>query len=420
MEIILNDRQNAWKTALCGCMTKRKTTRQISLDFGVTQRCVEYKLAAYKKYGDKSLIHGNKGRRHLSIRYENLRREIIRIFLSTKMQDRSLDGISYSYFRQLLDEYFGLKASESFVKKTLRSIGYQSPRHGKRNKPAVHLTRHRRERKGELVQIDGSYHDWFRCGHKTCIHGFIDDASGEIVSAYMTKHECSFGYHEGFRAMARAYGLPLALYTDKASLFYTTRHSGAKTPPTQFHRIMTEFGVELIPASTPQAKGRVERMWQTLQGQLPFWFWLHGIKTIDEANEALPRYIRTFNKRYAKTQKESVWVPVSDSQLDRHLKLVTIAKTDRGGVFSLKGYLFQCPEMVNRKVKVCMSRKDGLWCEPLEESKRLSVHLVETDDTGGMPEVWKELVDEFFLKNVKAKYREVYKELDYLPPASNQ
>ena len=76
--------------------------------------------------------------------------------------------------------------------------------------------------------------------------------------------------------------------------------------------------------------------------------------------------------------------------------------------------------MVNRKVKVCMSRKDGLWCEPLEESKRLSVHLVETDDTGGMPEVWKELVDEFLLKNVKAKYREVYKELDYLPPASNQ
>ena len=93
------------------------------------------------------------------------------------------------------------------------------------------------------------------------------------------------------------------------------------------------------------------------------------------------------------------------------MKISTIGKVDKGGVFNLKGYRFYCKELANQKVKICMSIRGGLWCEPEKSEKHYKVELLETDTSGTMPEVWKDLIEEFFLKNAKPKYREVYKEL---------
>ncbi|MCM1322216.1 MAG: ISNCY family transposase [Bacteroides sp.] len=417
----LTDRQTAYKSVIEKVIRKEISTKQAAFDLCVTQRCIEYKVIACKILGDRAFIHGNKGRSYEKEEFKLIRQKIVDIFQNTKIEGETFEGISYSYFVEILKDSFGIKVSESYAKKILKKdCRYISPRSSRLKDKIFHFTRERKARKGELIQADGSEHDWFRDGHKSCIHGFIDDATGQLVSLYMTKNECSFGYHECFRTMALEHGLPEAIYTDKAQIFCTVRDGKITDDPTQFGRIMNKFGIELIPANSPQAKGRVERMWQTLQGQLPFWFWLHGVKTIEEANAVLPKYITKFNRKYAVKPKsdESAFIPADMEQVNQYLRLVTIGKVDSGGVFELKGYRFFCKELAGQKVKICLSIKGGLWCEPEKTKTHYKVELLETDTSGTMPEVWKDLIEEYFLKNAKPKYREVYKELEYeLKPA---
>ena len=416
-KIKLNTSQKAWKSILQKIIENKLSTKQAALECCVTQRCIEYKVKSYKENGDISLIHGNTGKKHINEKYENIKELIIDFFLNTEINGMKMNGISYAYFNELFEEKYKIKVSVSFAKKILKEkCNYQSPGKIKCKDKDIHLTRERKEMEGELIQIDGSEHDWFRNNHKECLHGFIDDATGEIISMYMTKNECSFGYHECFREMAKNKGLPQALYTDKLSVFYTIRDNKIIDTPTQFGHIMNQLGVELIPANSPQAKGRVERMWGTIQGQLPFWFWIHGINTIEQANQQLPKYVKYFNKRFAikpKDSKHTAFVKADMEQVNQYLKITTIGKVDKGGVFDLKGYRFFCKELAGQKVKICMSIHNGLWCEPEKSKTHYKVELLETDTSGPMPEVWKELIEEYFLKNAKPKYREVYKELEF-------
>ena len=416
-KIELDDKQTAYKLVIEKVLRNEISTKQAALELCLTQRCIEYKVAAYKRLGDRSFIHGNFGKKHEDDKYKLLRQKIVFIFLNTKINGMTLWGVSYAYFKDLLEERFGIEVSVSYVKKVLRTdCNYNSPRTSKCIDKVIHFSRRRKEKTGELIQVDGSKHDWFRNNHNECLHGFIDDATGKIMSLYMTKNECSFGYHECFRTMANEYGLPEALYTDKLQVFYTIRNGKISDEKTQFGRIMNDFGVELIPANSPQAKGRVERMWQTLQNQLPFWLWIQRVTTIEEANQLLPKYIKRFNKKYAVKAKseESSFVKADIEQVNQHLKLITIGNVDKGGVFYLKGYRFFCKELAGQKVKICMSIKGGLWCESEKTNTHYKVELLETDTSGTMPEVWKELIEEYFLQNAKPKYREVYKELEYI------
>ena len=254
----------------------------------------------------------------------------------------------------------------------------------------------------------------------------MDDATGEPVGLYMTRHECLLGYIEAFRMMALNKGLPQAVYPDRAGVFFINPKTGTKTAEneeqektsvkrfTQFGRIMDEMGVDMFPAYTPEAKGRIERFWETIQQQLPFWFMIHGINTVTKANLALKDFMIEFSRRYGKKAKsgDSYFVAADRHQINSLLKVVIPAKTDKGGVFSLKGYRFFCPTLPYRKIHVCMSEKDGLWATPENSGIRHEVKLVETDTSGKMPEVWKDLIETFFLRNAKAKYREVYLEPD--------
>ena len=147
-----------------------------------------------------------------------------------------------------------------------------------------------------LVQTDGTPFDWFNIGNKYSLHGYIDDATGKILGLYMCENECLMGYLEITRQMLKKYGSPVAIYSDKYSVFFPTSSQkltteeqleGKEKPTTQFHRIMDFLGIELIAASTSQAKGRIERLWETLQDRLVTEFKINNIKTIDDAiNEA--------------------------------------------------------------------------------------------------------------------------------------
>lgn len=164
--------------------------------------------------------------------------------------------------------------------------------------PRLHPPRPRRARRGELVQIDGSPHDWFEGrGPGCCLIAFIDDATSRVMFACFVPVESTQAYLDALKVYVAAYGCPVALYSDRHGIF--TKHDPEDAEPTQFQRATASLGIETIQALTPQAKGRVERLFQTLQDRLVKAMRLAGIDAIEQANAWLPGYIGEHNARFA-------------------------------------------------------------------------------------------------------------------------
>ena len=418
-KIKLNEAQEERKKYILKCLAKEMTTLEAALTTGLTQRRIQQQICEYAEKGDVAFVHGNTGKKHNDEIYIERKKTILNIFQNTRIDGKNpFERISYAYFAEILEEEFGIKCSVNWVKKVLNAIGYKSPNKYRAKKEEVaHLFRPPKEHLGELVQADGTPYDWFGDGHTYCIQGFVDDATGIPVGLYMTKNECLLGYIEAVRYMAQDYGLPQQMYPDRAGVFFVN-NAKDKTAEnlTQFGGMMDRLGVDMFPAYTPQAKGRIERFWKTLQGRLPVQFKLHGIKTVEEANRFLREvYIPKYIKRFARKPKEdaSLFVKADMKEVNAILKATYTAKSDRGGVFSFMGYRFFTPDLPNQKICVCMNELDGFWVTPEKTDTRYEVQLVETDTSGSMPEVTKLLIERVFLANAKPKFREVYMEIDY-------
>jgi hypothetical protein len=167
--------------------------------------------------------------------------------------------------------------------------------------------RERRACFGELIQIDGSPHDWFEDRAPACtLLVFIDDATGRLVELLFTPSETTFSYWAAMRPYLSRYGKPRAFYSDKNSIFKVNIPGAVSgTGLTQFGRAMKDLGIEIICANTPQAKGRVEKMNNTLQDRLTKEMRLAGISGMDEANAWLPEFIEGFNARFAVCPRSS-------------------------------------------------------------------------------------------------------------------
>ncbi len=167
--------------------------------------------------------------------------------------------------------------------------------------PRVYSPRMRRERRGELIQVDGSYHRWFeKRGPEACLIVFIDDATSQIMHLRMVDHESSFNYMRCLKWYIEQYGRPLALYSDKHSIFRSTNtDASGNRNPTQFSRACKSLGINVICASSPQAKGRVERSFRTQQDRLIKEMRLAHISTIEEANWFLESYRQKHNAKFS-------------------------------------------------------------------------------------------------------------------------
>lgn len=171
-------------------------------------------------------------------------------------------------------------------------------RAAKGRRQRLHPPRPRRPCVGELVQIDGSPHDWFEGrGPRCTLIAFIDDATSRVMHAYFAPVESSQAYLDALRAYVTAYGCPAALYSDRHGIF--TKHDPEDDAPTQFQRAIGSLGIAGIQALTPQAKGRVERLFQTLQDRLVKALRLAGIDNLAAANAFLPGYLASHNSRFA-------------------------------------------------------------------------------------------------------------------------
>jgi len=162
----------------------------------------------------------------------------------------------------------------------------------------AHPSRERRPRVGELIQIDGSPHDWFEGrAPRCCLIAFIDDATSHLMWARFVPVESTRAYLAGLAAYVVHFGVPGACYSDRHSIF--TKHDPEDPTPTQFERALGALGCEAIQATTPQAKGRIERVFQTLQDRLVKAMRLAGIDSLEAGNAALDTYLPEHNARFA-------------------------------------------------------------------------------------------------------------------------
>lgn len=210
---------------------------------------------------------------------------------------------------QLACEYLAKDHNETLSAETLRQWMIQAGlwKAQVKRKVRQHPSRPRRESAGELVQIDGSHHDWLegrdpdhpRC----CLIAFIDDATSRVLAARFSSGETTQAYFAVLQEHITSCGAPLAYYSDRHGIF--TKHDSEDPKPTQFERALLQLDIEPICAHSPQAKGRVERLFQTLQDRMIKAMRLAGIKSIEQANAWLPQYIKEHNERFAVPAKVS-------------------------------------------------------------------------------------------------------------------
>ena len=176
--------------------------------------------------------------------------------------------------------------------------------------------------------MDASRHEWLIGQPQAALHGAIDDATHKLTGLYLCVSESLMGYTEILQQTHKRFGgMPRAVYTDRAPCLYSIKHSTEKVSiqeqakeiregHSQWLQMCNILKIELIIALSPQAKGRIERLWQTLQGRLPFIFRFLGITTIEKANEYLAHYVDEFNKRFSvpAQEEELYWQPIPTGQ----------------------------------------------------------------------------------------------------------
>jgi transposase len=368
--MIHQQRQKAKSFLIVAACEGLITVKQAALRLGFSERWVKALKARYRKMGEKAFVHGNTGRTPPNKIPERDRTKIVEI----KQTDVYLKA-NFKHYTEILAE-MGIKYSYTSVTNILKEAGCRSPKTRRKKKASkAHPLRPRRESFGEMLQADSSPYDWFGTGEKTALHGYIDDATGCVTGLYFCKNECLLGYLEVTRQTVERYGVPAELYPDKASVFFLSKKDAGKLTieeqlegiterKTQLGGIMDALGVHMHPAHTPQAKGRIERLWETLQSRLPIEFRRRGIRTMEAANRYLPAFIKEYNKQFAvrPAKNWAAFIPLYDkTQLDRLLAAKAERVCDGNGVFSFHNYKFLAPgECRGKKITLLMNYRIGM------------------------------------------------------------
>lgn len=350
--------------------------------------------------GPEGIIH--KGRGKISNNATNP--ETIKKIVKLK-KEYIYEKANFIHFQELLAEKENINISYSCLYSNLNKNGIKSPR--KHHKKKLHHRRKRKSYFGELVQTDGTPFDWFENGSKYSLHGYIDDATGIPLGLYMCQTECLLGYLEITRQMLSNYGIPETIYSDKFSVFFPPTSAkltveeqleGKTKPKTQFHRILDELNINLIAANSSQAKGRIERLWNTLQDRLITEFRVNNITSIEEANEFFPSFMKNYAKKFGvkaeKTEAKFIKLP-KYVNLDTLLCAKFTRMIDNSGGFSFMGEQFQVIAKdlkPKTKITILMSKKLGIKAQYQEKIYDVLNHqeLPNTNTTTDLQKAYKE------------------------------
>jgi transposase len=283
--------------AACG---GRITTRQLAEALRLSLRQVRRLKRRFEASGTAGLIHGGRGRPSPQRLAAATRDEAIRLMTTLYV------GFNDCHVTEKLREQHGLALGRESVRRRRQHLGLP-PRHARRP-PRARRRRVPEAARGALVQIDGSPFAWLEGrGPELMLLGAIDDATSEILALHFRPAEDVHGYTTLFEQLFTQHGLPLALYGDRLNLLVRNdRHwslaeeLAGRQAPTHLGRMLHELGIGYLAAHSPQAKGRIERLWATLQDRLVSELRLRGITTPEAAEAYLPIFIADFNRRFGK------------------------------------------------------------------------------------------------------------------------
>lgn len=355
-----------------GDITQKLAAEQLKI--GVRQLQRIYK--AYCKEGDVALVSKKRNRRSNNRGSDDSESYIVGILL------QKYPDFGPTLALEKLQAEHQVQISLSGLRAMMIRNNIWEPK--KMKPPKIHRLRNRRECIGALAQMDGSYHDWFEGrGPECCLIVVIDDATSKLMMLKFVEWESTFAYFGVIKEYIKKFGRPLGLYTDRLAVFETTRNTDKDYRDTQFHRAMSELGIELILAHSAPAKGRVERANQTLQDRLVKEMRLLNISTMDAGNAYLPTFMDEYNLRFAKAPQSSIDVhkPLGiEYNLEEILCLHHTRKITKDLLVYWKGKCYQIQE------KECKYRLQGKKATVLEQ------------ETGGI---------KILCNNIKINFKEI-------------
>jgi len=346
-EVTLNSMEQKRLLVMNELLAGRLTGQEASEVLGVTLRHIRRLLAAYRREGAAALAHGNRGRKPANKLEEVTAAEIL------KLAQGEYADYNDSHFTEELAERHGIHVSRPTVRRIRRGHGLASPR--KRRSPRHRRRRQRYPQVGMLLQVDGSKHNWLEGrGPWLTLHAAIDDATNEVPWAVFREEEDATGYALLVHHISQTHGLPLALYADRHSIFQSPKEAtiaeqlAGLEPRSHLGRLLDSLDIGLIEARSPQAKGRVERLFGTLQDRLVKELRRAEASSLTEANTALHRYLPRFNKRFIKppAQPGSSYRPaLSRSEANERVCFSYTRTVARDHTIALFGHTLALPKL---------------------------------------------------------------------------
>jgi len=291
--VMMSERELNRIEVLSQVLDRRMTAGDAASVLGMSVRQVQRLLARFRDGGAAAIQHKARGRSP-----NNRKNQVVRDYALSLIRENYAD-FGPTLATEKLSEDHGLKVSRETVRKWMVSDGIWLD---KKTRRTFHQPRLRRERYGELIQIDGSDHRWFEDRAEPCtLLVFIDDATSKLMELRFVPSESTFSYFAALERYLTAHGRPVAFYSDKHTVFRVAKKDAkGGAGMTQFGRALSELNVEILCANSSQAKGRVERANRTLQDRLVKELRLAGITGIEDGNAFLPGFLERFNAKFAK------------------------------------------------------------------------------------------------------------------------
>ena len=394
------------------CCRGEITNLQACQKIGISIPSVLQLKKRYREKGDLAFVRANKGHKPYNLKYDKAFEERIIYLHDTYYQDTP-----YRAFWRCLRDIEHISIPYNSLRNICKRRGIKSCKEYKTHKKPKHESRLERPCSGELVQLDASKHDWFINGTYTTLHGAIDDARHIVTGLYFCDNECRLGYNEVLKQTFQNYGIMEAVYIDRHSSFVSTpRHKSLeerlqyeKSSNTHFNDLCKKLNIEVILALSAEGKGRIERLWGTLQDNLPYVFRRLGIADNQSANRFLKEFLPRFNSEFSVQSRSQFtkWRKVPQSvNLDFLLSIRVPRRTDSYGVFLFHDHYFelQAPRKSHVHFILCMSEQFGIKAYMNNRFYDVALcDVLSNTVTKKMPDVEQDLISRYLLSDLRGK-----------------